>query len=134
RGEADMDNEVHRKLRTLLAQPNRDQLLDDPRQLAELVRERLGAGREREARFLNAVMQEGVPKRLLAMSPANLTQQMLDGYARTLSNNTGLMEDVARSAIEAWAAGLGLAIAGAAGPKPPAYDDRAERNPEMVNP
>lgn len=103
-----MDDAVGAKLRELLTPSVRDELLDDPRRLAELVRERLGADRKREASFLNTVMQEGVPKRLLAMPSASLTSAMIANYARKVSEDTGLKEEVARSAIEAWSVGLGL--------------------------
>jgi hypothetical protein len=114
-----MDDQVRAKLKALLAQRDRDELLDDPRRLAELVRERLGAERKREAACLNTVMQEGVPKRLLAMSASSITSQMLDSYARALSDATGLKEDIARSAVEAWADGLGMTVTGPPKPPPP---------------
>ena len=105
-----MDDAVGAKLRELLTPSVRDELLDDPRRLAELVRERLGIDRRREASFLNTVMQEGVPKRLLAMPAGSLTSAMIANYARKVSEDTGLKEDVARSAIEAWSVGLGLRV------------------------
>jgi hypothetical protein len=103
-----MDDAVGAKLRELLTPSVRDELLDDPRRLAELVRERLGIDRRREASFLNTVMQEGVPKRLLAMPAGSLTSAMIANYARKVSEDTGLKEDVARSAIDVWSVGLGL--------------------------
>jgi hypothetical protein len=109
-----MDEAIRTKLKTLLSQPDRDELLDDPRRLSELVRERLGIDRRREAGFLNAALQEGVPKRLLAMSGSRLSGTMLDNYATKLSDDIGLRQDIARSAIAAWASGLGLDVEDAA--------------------
>jgi hypothetical protein len=103
-----MDDAVGATLKDLLTSAVRDELLDDPRRLAELVRERLGTDRRREASFLNAVMQEGVPKRLLAMPTGSLTTAMIANYAKKVSEDSGLREDVARSAIDVWSVGLGL--------------------------
>jgi hypothetical protein len=115
-----MNDEILAKLRLLLSQPDRDELLDDPRRLAELVRERLGVDRRREAGFLNTVLQEGVPKRLLAMSASSLSGTMLDNYAKKTSEEIGLREEIARSAIGAWAEALGLKIDVGYAPAPPA--------------
>jgi len=114
-----MQDDVRAKLRILLARPDRDELLDDPRRLAELVRERLGVGFKREASFLNVVMQEGVPKRLLAMSDSALTTSAIANYAKRVSDDTGLKEDIAQSAVETWATCLGLAVAIPRPPPPP---------------
>jgi hypothetical protein len=137
-----MDAEIRKKLRLLLAQADRDELLDDPRRLSELVRERLGSERRREAAFLIVALNEGVPKRLLAMSVPRLSGVMLDNYARRLSEDTGLREEVARTAIEAWAAGLGLEVDAdplasqpgpgpkpVAGPEPPPIPPAFTRTP-----
>jgi hypothetical protein len=114
-----MQDDVRARLQTLLARPDRDELLDDPRRLAELVRERLGVGFRREASFLNVVMQEGVPKRLLTMTDSALTTSTIANYAKRISDDTGLKEDVARSAVETWATCLGLAVATRTPPPPP---------------
>ena len=106
-----MDDVAGAKLRQLLTPSVQDELLADPRRLAELVRERLGTDRRREASFLNTVMQEGVPRRLLSMPAGSLTSAMIANYARKVSEDTGLKEDVARASIETWASGLGLIIA-----------------------
>jgi hypothetical protein len=105
-----MDAEIRKSLGLLLGQADRDELLDDPRRLSELVRERLGIERRREAAFLIVALDQGVPKRLLAMSVPRLSGVMLDNYARRLSEETGLREEVARSVVKAWAAGLGLQV------------------------
>jgi hypothetical protein len=112
-----MNDAVGATLKELLTPAVRDELLDDPRRLAELVRERLGTDRRREASFLNTVMQEGVPKRLLGMPAGSLSTTMIANYAKKVSEDTGLKEDVARSAIEAWSVGLGL-TAGVEKPRP----------------
>jgi hypothetical protein len=49
-----------------------------------LVRERLGSARKREAAFLIAALNEGVPKRLLAMSMPRLSGVMLARWRATL--------------------------------------------------
>jgi hypothetical protein len=85
-----MDDAVGATLKELLTPAVRDELLDDPRRLAELVRERLGTDRKREASILNTVMQEGVPKRLLGMPAGSLTAAMIANYARKISEDTGL--------------------------------------------
>jgi WD40 repeat protein len=113
-----MDDLLRAELRKLLAQQDRDKLLSDPRRLAELVRERLGSERKREASFLNTVMQEGVPKRLLTMSAPSLTKTMISNYAKKVSEDTGQKEDIARWAIEAWMDGLGLKVASETQPRP----------------
>jgi WD40 repeat protein len=120
-----MEDVLRAKLRKLLAQPDRDKLLSDPRRLAELVRERLGSECKREASFLNTVMQEGVPKRLLSMSAASLTKPMILNYAKKVSEDTGQKEDIARWAIEAWMDGLGLKVASETQPRPKDHNSDA---------
>jgi hypothetical protein len=125
-----MHDDIRARLRTLLAQPNRDELLDDPRRLAELVRERLGSSYRREASILNAVMQEGVPKRLMSMSTTHVTDAMARSYARKISEDTALKEDAVKSAVETWAVALGFHIDATPPPPPPPpakTPDRTER-------
>ena len=110
-GDADMDEYIRSQLKVLLSQPDRDELLDDPRRLAELVRERLGFAHKREAAFLNTVMQEGLPKRLLAMSGTSLSPNAVQTHVRSLSDSTGLQEVIARWAVETWLHGLGFTVA-----------------------
>jgi hypothetical protein len=132
-----MQDDVRAKLQTLLARADRDELLDDPRRLAELVRERLGAGFKREASFLNLVMQEGAPKRLLAMSNSSLSGSALANYAKRISDDTGLKEDIALSAIETWATCLGLPVAPTRPPPvppPPLPRQQPEIGPPAAGP
>ena len=110
-----MDEYIRSQLKVLLSRPDRDELLDDPRRLAELVRERLGFAHKREAAFLNTVMQEGLPKRLLAMSGTSLSLNAVQTHVRSLADNTGLQEIIARWAVETWAHGLGLTVATSGG-------------------
>jgi hypothetical protein len=131
-----MDAEIRKRLGSLLAQADRGELLDDPRRLAELVRERLGNERRREAAFLIAALDAGVPKRLLAGTVPRVSGVMLDNYARKLSEDTGLRQEIARSAIETWAIGLGLQVDAAPvashpepGPKPAAGPEPAPISP-----
>jgi hypothetical protein len=56
-----MHAEIGKKLRLLLVQADRDELLDDPRRLSELVRERFGSERRREAAFLIVALNEACP-------------------------------------------------------------------------
>jgi hypothetical protein len=105
-----MDDHVRDKLRVLLAPPDRDKLLDDPRRLAELVRERLGVDHRREAGFLNAVLEEGLPKRLHTTSATRLSDTLLANSAKKISDDIGLKEEIARAAIVTWAYGLGLEV------------------------
>ena len=106
-----MDDVIRAKLRDRLGRSDRENLLGgSATTLAEVVRENLGPGHKREAGYLNAVMQAGVPARLLSMPAAGLTQSMVANYAKQISDETGLREDIARWAIEAWAFGLGLQI------------------------
>ncbi len=106
-----MDDIIRAKLRDRLGRSDRENLLGgSATTLAEVVRDNLGPGHKREAGYLNAVMQAGVPARLLSMPAAGLTQSMVANYAKQISDETGLREDIARWAIEAWAFGLGLQI------------------------
>lgn len=116
-----MRDDICARLSALLAQYGRDELLDDPRRLAELVRERLGNNYRREATILNTVMQEGMPKRLLSMPTTGVTATTLRSYATKISEDTALREDVVKSAVETWAAALGYEIRPSApqGPPPP---------------
>jgi hypothetical protein len=113
-----MDDSVCPILKSRLARDDREELLDDSRRLAEVVRENLGPEHKREADCLNAAMQAGVPMRLLGMPAATLTKVMVANYAKQLSGNTGLKDEVARWAIEAWAFGLGLKILDSGTPSP----------------
>jgi hypothetical protein len=61
------------------------------------------------------LLREDVPKRLLAMSASSRSDTMLDNYAKRLSEDIGLKEDIARDAIATWAEGLGLELSRAAG-------------------
>jgi hypothetical protein len=110
-----MNDEIRSKLKILLSQANRAELLDDPPRLSELIRERLGMANRREAGVLIMLLREDVPKRLLAMSASSRSDTMLDNYAKKLSEDIGLKEDMARDAIATWAEALGLGIAAAAG-------------------
>ena len=59
----------------------------------------------RVSNHLTAILQEGF-QRLSAMPTGSLTSAMIANYAKKVSEDTGLKEDVARAAIEAWSAGL----------------------------
>jgi hypothetical protein len=108
-----MDDVIRAKLRNRLGRSDRENLLSgSATTLAEVVRENLGPAHKREAGYLNAVMQAGAPARLLSMPAAGLTQSTLGNYAKQISDETGLREDIARWAIEAWAFSLGLQIVG----------------------
>jgi hypothetical protein len=110
-----MNDEIRNKLKILLSQPDRTELLADPPRLSELVRERLGINNRREAGVLIMLLREDVPKRLLGMSASSRSETMLDNYAKKLSEDIGLKEDIARDAIATWAEGLGLKLASGAG-------------------
>src|SRR5580658_2387290 len=103
-----MENPVHAILKERLSRSDREDLLDDPRRLAEIVRENLGFERMREAACLNTVLQAGVPKRLLGLRKAELTGVWILNCAKQISANTGLKDDAAHWAIATWAFGLGL--------------------------
>jgi len=114
-----MRDDICARLSALLAQYDRNELLDDPRRLAELVRERLGSNYRREAMILNTVMQEGMPKRLLSMPTTGVTATTLRSYATKISEDTALKEDVVKSAVETWAVALGYEIRPSAPQAPP---------------
>jgi len=114
-----MHDDIRDRLKALLARPDRDELLDDPRRLSELVRERLGSNHRREATILNAVMQEGMPKRLLSMPTTGVTEGTLRSFARKISEDTALKEDAVKSAVETWAVALGYEIRPTAPQTPP---------------
>jgi hypothetical protein len=124
-----MDDVIRVKLRDRLTRSDRITLLGDSRALAEVVRENLGPECKREAGYLNTVMKAGVPTRLLGMSAASLNKTMVVNYAKQISHDTGLREDIARWAIDAWAFGLGLQIVDSA---PALGADDEQRRPHEV--
>jgi len=62
---------------------------------------------------LITTLRQGVPRRLIDMSDANLTATAMRNYAAQVSQATRLRDDIARLAIETWAFALGLKTAGA---------------------
>src|SRR5262249_24203455 len=71
------------------------------------------------------------PRRLQGMPAASVTATMIKNYAAQVSGDTGLAEDVAHWAIEAWVCGLGLGIAGAHPAEVVRPSDRAVQNQRM---
>lgn len=101
---------VHDELRKLVAELGQDAALNQPALLRKRIAERFNDQLVTEV-LVSSVTAE-VPKRLREMAAVNLTRTAVVNYAKQISGKTGLIEDVARWAIEAWAYALGLAIVG----------------------
>jgi hypothetical protein len=109
RGEDKMGDTIHDGLKKLVAELGQDAGLNQPSLLRKRIAERfdpLVAG------VLDRTVTAEVPNRLREMAAVTLTRTAVVNYAKQIAVKTGLIEDVARWTIEAWADALGLAIAG----------------------
>jgi hypothetical protein len=97
-------------LTEILARPERDSLLAEPRRFRTVLIEHECSPKsmKREIAGLVTVLERRVPQRLLATPRTLVTGVMIANYAATVSSDTGLDEELALWAVETWVDGLGL--------------------------
>ena len=105
-----MEDAIRDALKDVIARHGRE-LLDDRRRCEYILKENCPPNAKREVAALIVTLEQGVPRRLLSMPAASVTAATIMNYAARIADDTGLRQEVAHGAVEAWAYGLGLRVA-----------------------